>query len=160
MDTVQLNVRVDAALATRLKAEAKKRHAKPGALVAQALEHFLANAGVTAAPLGTASNEWREPLAKLAKRVEALEAMGAPAAPPSPSAPPSTAPSKPVAASGAITTAELATTTGTNRAAWNNWASGDRIGKVRSHPTAGDWKLVGKASGDAGGPARWLWELA
>ena len=133
--------------------------------MAQALEHFLANAGVTAVPLGTASNEWREPLAKLAKRVEALEAMGAPpSAPPPPSTAPSkpaaAPPSEPAAASAGITTAELATTTGTNRAAWNNWASGGRVGQVRSHPTAGNWRLVGKASGDAGGPARWLWEMA
>ena len=60
----------------------------------------------------------------------------------------------------AITTAELAARTGTNRAAWNNWASPDRVGQVRSHPQAGSWRLRGKAAAEAGGPPRWLWEPA
>ena len=61
---------------------------------------------------------------------------------------------------GAITTAELAERTGTNRAAWNNWAAKAAPGAVRHHPQAGSWRLVGKAAGPAGGPARWLWESA
>ena len=61
---------------------------------------------------------------------------------------------------GAITTAELAERTGTNRPAWNNWARPDRIGEVRSHPEAGPWRLVGQAPAPGGGPPRWLWEQA
>lgn len=61
---------------------------------------------------------------------------------------------------GAITTAELAERTGTNRAAWNNWASPDRVGQLRHHPQAGSWRLVGKTAVEAGGPARWVWEPA
>ena len=60
----------------------------------------------------------------------------------------------------AITTAELAERTGTNRAAWNTWASKAAPGEVRHHPQAGSWRLIGKAAPEAGGPARWLWELA
>lgn len=61
---------------------------------------------------------------------------------------------------GAITTTELAAQTGTNRAAWNNWASAERIGQVRSHPQAGAWRLVGQAPPPGGGPLRWLWRPA
>jgi hypothetical protein len=60
----------------------------------------------------------------------------------------------------ALTTAELAERTGTNRAAWNNWASPERVGQVRSHPQAGPWRLVGQAPPPGGGPLRWLWEPA
>lgn len=60
----------------------------------------------------------------------------------------------------AITTAELAERTGTNRAAWNTWAAKASPGDVRHHPQAGSWRLIGKAAPDSGGPARWLWEPA
>jgi hypothetical protein len=59
----------------------------------------------------------------------------------------------------ALTTAELAERTNTNRAGWNNWAGGaGRVGQVRHHSTAGSWRLIGKAPAPAGGPDRWLWE--
>lgn len=58
---------------------------------------------------------------------------------------------------GAVTTAELAERTGTNRAAWNNWAGSNRVGQVRHHPQAGPWRLVGQAPAPGGGPLRWLW---
>jgi predicted transcriptional regulator len=58
----------------------------------------------------------------------------------------------------AITTAELAEQTGTNRAAWNNWAAKAAPGDVRHHPEAGSWRLLGKAPAPGGGPERWLWE--
>jgi predicted transcriptional regulator len=61
---------------------------------------------------------------------------------------------------GALTTAELADRTGTNRAAWNTWASKAAPGDVRHHPEAGSWRLVGKAPAPGGGPDRWLWEQA
>ena len=61
----------------------------------------------------------------------------------------------------AITTAQLAERTGTNRSAWNNWARDKQPGAVRKMPPeVGQWRLVGKAAAEAGGPARWLWELA
>jgi hypothetical protein len=62
------------------------------------------------------------------------------------------------AAAGAVTTAELAERTGTNRAAWNNWAAKATAGDVRHHPDAGSWRLMGKAPAEVGGPAHWLWE--
>jgi hypothetical protein len=58
----------------------------------------------------------------------------------------------------ALTTAELAEQTGTNRGSWNNWAGKAAPGDVRHHPTAGSWRLVGKAPAPGGGPERWLWE--
>lgn len=61
------------------------------------------------------------------------------------------------AVDGAITTAELAERTGTNRAAWNNWAGPGRVGQVRNHRQAGPWRLVGQAPPPGGGPLRWLW---
>lgn len=61
---------------------------------------------------------------------------------------------------GAITTAELAEQTGTNRAAWNNWARDKNPGAVRHHPEAGSWRLVGRVPTEAGGPPRALWERA
>ena len=96
-------------------------------------------------------------LVALAARVAALEAP-----PPAPSPrPPSPAPQPVTAApAGALTTAELAERTTTNRAAWNAWASGHAIGDVRHHDTAGNWRLVGRAPAPGGGPARWLWEPA
>lgn len=64
------------------------------------------------------------------------------------------------AAAGAITTAELAERTGTNRAAWNTWAAKASPGDVRPHSQAGSWRLIGKAAPESGGPPRWLWEQA
>jgi len=60
----------------------------------------------------------------------------------------------------AITTAELAEQTGTNRAGWNNWAKAERVGQVRAHPQAGRWRLVGRGAAPNGGPPRWLWQPA
>jgi|LakMenEpi03Aug12_release.lakeMendotaPanAssembly.Ray.scaffolds.fasta_scaffold30449_8 hypothetical protein len=75
----------------------------------------------------------------------------------SPATPAGDQPAPPAAA---LTTAELAERTGTNRSAWNNWAGPSRIGEVRLHPTAGPWRLVGKGTSEAGGPMRWLWAPA
>ena len=78
-----------------------------------------------------------------------------------PSPPPKAAPPIPRmgdAPEGAITTAELAEQTSTNRAAWNNWARDKTLGAVRHHPDAGSWKLVARVPTDAGGPPRTLWE--
>jgi hypothetical protein len=59
-----------------------------------------------------------------------------------------------------LTTAELAIQTGTNKAAWNTWASKATIGDIRHHPQAGSWRLLGKAAPASGGPERWMWEPA
>jgi hypothetical protein len=59
-----------------------------------------------------------------------------------------------------LTTAELAMQTGTNKAAWNTWASKATIGDIRHHPQAGSWRLLGKAAPASGGPERWMWEPA
>jgi hypothetical protein len=59
-----------------------------------------------------------------------------------------------------LTTAELAIQTGTNKAAWNTWASKATIGDIRHHPQAGSWRLLGKAAPASGGPERWTWEPA
>ena len=103
----------------------------------------------------------------LADRVAALEAAIAALAGqvaalvPLPSPPvKAAAPEAMEALGGAHTTAQLADLTGTNRAAWNNWARPDRIGQVRSHRTGGDWRLAGRAPAATGGPLRWLWEQA
>lgn len=87
-----------------------------------------------------------------------LEIIGANHLQAEPASPDRVIPAPP--AGDAITTAELAERTGTNRAAWNNWASTDRIGQARAHPEAGSWRLVGKAPAPGGGPERWLWEPA
>jgi predicted transcriptional regulator len=87
-----------------------------------------------------------------------LEIIGAKHLQAEPASPDRVIPAPP--AGDAITTAELAARTGTNRAAWNNWAAADRIGQVRAHPEAGSWRLVGKAPAPGGGPERWLWEPA
>jgi hypothetical protein len=106
----------------------------------------------------------------LAARVAALEAAVAalqaerrapmPRRPAPPSPQPGMPAPPPQLPDAALTTAELADRTGTNRAAWNNWANADRVGQVRSHPQAGAWRLVGKGPGPNGGPDRWLWEPA
>jgi hypothetical protein len=102
---------------------------------------------------------------ELAERVAALEAAIADLAGqvaalvPLPSPPVNAAPPEAMEApAGALTTAELAMRTGTNRAAWNNWARPERIGQVRSHRTGGEWRLAGRATAATGGPPRWLWE--
>jgi len=87
-----------------------------------------------------------------------LESIGAAQLQAEPASPERVIPSPPIG--DAITTAELAARTGTNRAGWNNWAAADRIGEVRAHPQAGSWRLVGKAPAPGGGPDRWLWEPA
>lgn len=59
-----------------------------------------------------------------------------------------------------ITTAELAIQTGTNKGAWNNWASKASPGDIRHHAQAGSWRLLGKTAPASGGPPRWMWEQA
>lgn len=158
MATVQLNVRVDAALVKRLRKTAKDRRQTPGTLVAQALEAFLEG---PATALAADSSALAVELAALAQRVETLEQQRTPRPAPKALAEQQPAIEPPVAPpAGAITTVELAVATGTSKGAWNNWASKATAGDVRHHRQAGSWRLVGKAPGAAGGPARWLWEQA
>ena len=101
-------------------------------------------------------------LAAIARRLDALEAAPPPAAParvmPVPSVEPAEIPPVRDAQEGAITTAELAERTGTNRSGWNNWARGKEPGAVRDHPQAGLWQLVGRAAAAGGGPQRLMWQ--
>lgn len=167
MATCQLNVRVEVGLARRLRQAAKAQHTTPGALVAQALELLLAGNSKGPAPaLAADSKALGAALAALEQRVGALEQQHTPRpaltpkakAEPQPVAEPRLPIDDPARG---ITTAELAERTGTNRAAWNNWAGAPgRIGEVRNHPQAGAWRLLGKAAPPTGGPERWLWEPA
>lgn len=163
----QLAIELPPELLQRLKAHAAATDRPVAALVRRWIEAGLDGA-LAAGPAGA------DP-AGLAARVEALEAavsalqQSRPPRPPKPAPvaeslplelgldPSGPAPEPPA---GAITTAELAERTGTNRPAWNNWAGPERVGQVRHHPQAGGWRLVGKAPTEAGGPARWLWEPA
>lgn len=156
----QLAIQAPPELLERLRAAAAAQGRTTTSMVLQWIEVGLAEAPAPAAD------------AELLARIEALEAaVGAlqqarrPDAPPAPAgpapAPAAAPPAAPLAApAGALTTAELADRTGTSRAAWNNWANKNPVGAIREHPTAGSWRLAGKASPAAGGPARWLWESA
>ncbi len=144
MASVQLNCRVPEALAAKVRAEAARRHQTVGALVSEALE------ALPASDSGMADR-----LADLEGRVRSLEAgitqkdeqQPTKEEAPTPEMVPET-----------LTTSELATATGTDQAGWVNWAESKDQGAVRAHRTAGRWRLIGKASTDAGGPARLMWE--
>ena len=122
-------------------------------LVAEAIELLLAGATPEAhQPLAADSSALAVQLAALEQRVAMLEQQARPA----PKAPAQQITIE--APLGAITTAELADRTGTNKGAWNNWAAKASPGQVRHHSQAGSWRLVGKGPGPNGGPDRWLWE--
>ena len=158
MATAQFNVRVDKALADKLRREAKRRHQAPGVLVAEAIELLLSGNGpAPAQPLATDSPGLAEALAALTERVALLE-QARPASPKRVSQPPQKGEPVIPQKGDALTTAELAEQTSTNRAAWNTWASKASPGDIRHHPQAGSWRLVGKAAAANGGPERWLWE--
>ena len=146
----------------------------------QLLERLRARAAAEGRPLAVMVRRWLEAglsgaleqqagpaavpdLADLVERVEPLPAPQSPApAAASPARVNSPSPERgsQITPSGdAITTAQLAELTGTNRSAWNNWARDKQPGAVRKMPPdVGQWRLVGKATPQAGGPARWLWE--
>ena len=171
MATTQLNCRVEVLLAKRLREAATARHTTTGALVAQAIEALLAgNSSNPAPPLSA--------LAALEARVAKLEAankgVNHTLKNNDESRPSDRSSTKPVAGSSqftnqgcdnvtpskALTTAELAIQTNTNKAAWNTWAGKATIGDTRHHPQAGSWRLLGKAAPASGGPERWMWEPA
>lgn len=152
-----LAVEVGEELLAALRLEAKRLEQPLTTLVRRMLADGLEQRREGGQPDAGRLSTLEAELAALEARVAALEAT--PRSAPSP-APPSPGP-QPVtdAPAGALTTAELAERSGTNRAAWNNWASGHAIGDVRHHAAAGSWRLVGKAPPPGGGPERWLWEL-
>jgi predicted transcriptional regulator len=159
MVKAQFNVRVDPALAAKLRREAQRRQQTPGVLVAEAIELLLSGNSSAPGPapdgLAAALSALEQRVVKLEQQRPAASARPAPAAPPAAAALPELeAPAE------AITTVELAERTGTNRAAWNNWAAKAAAGDVRHHPQAGAWRLAGKAPTPGGGPERWLWEPA
>ena len=164
MATTQLNCRVDVLLAKRLRQAATARHTTIGALVAQAIEALLAGNSASPAPPPSA-------LAALEARVAKLEAMSNShnmrvknidenqADNINLKNKPDNIRVKNTDEQG-LTTAELAIQTGTNKGAWNNWASKASPGDIRRHPQAGSWRLLGKTAPASGGPPRWMWEPA
>lgn len=150
MASVQLNCRIPEALAAKVRAEAAHRHQTVGALVSEALETLLsADSKPIASDSGMADR-----VADLEGRVRSLEVGITRKDEQQPTKEEALTPET---VSGTLTTSELATATGTNRAGWVNWAQGKPQGAVRAHRTAGRWRLMGKASTDAGGPARLIW---
>ena len=153
MASVQLNCRIPEELAAKIRAEAERRRQPIGSLVSDALETLLS---ADIKPLASDS-KMADRLADLESRVRSLETG---ITRKDEQQPPKEEAQAPEVVSGAITTSELASATGTNRAGWVNWAQGKGQGAVRAHRTAGRWRLMGKAPTDAGGPARLIWEKA
>lgn len=166
----QINLRIEQELLAQMKAEAKQRGLSLNSLAASAFERFLAG-GATAEP----SSNKLEGLADVLRRLELLEqkvARQSQQAHHLPHGPaPAVAPAKPADPSpepkqmaqlgdGAISTADLAASTGTSHKAWTNWARDNGIGQVRHHPTAGKWRYLGKFPSELGGPDRGMWERA
>lgn len=157
MALAQLNLKVPPAVLERWREQAR-------AAGHESVRDWLL--AITAAPAeACAELPLRDRVARLEQAVEALQqARPAPrrvdALPPAARPAPAPAAAPLAAPAGALTTAELAESTGTNRAAWNTWASKNPTGSIREHPTAGRWRLAGKASPPAGGPPRWVWEAA
>lgn len=161
----QLAINCPAPLLERLRATAQQQETTATALVLQWIGAGLDGDLGRSSPPPSSDLEAR--LDALERRLDGLPASPILAIPPSPIQvmPPSPKqairPSPALGAGrpdGAITTAELAQRTGTNRAAWNNWAAKSTAGDVRHHAEAGSWRLMGKAPAEVGGPARWLWE--
>ncbi len=168
----QLSLELEPQLLERLRARAAAEGRPLAVMVRRWLEAGLS--GALEQQAGRAGSPDLADLADLAERVERLEAELAqirrspervePLPAPQSPAPAAASPERvsQITPSGdAITTAQLAERTGTNRSAWNNWARDKQPGAVRKMPPdVGQWRLVGKAAAEAGGPARWLWELA
>jgi predicted transcriptional regulator len=141
----QLAIQAPPELLERLRLSAAVQRRTVTALVLEAIETALS--GGPAEPAASA-----ELLMRVAALEEAVARLQRPASP-------ERVIDLPRSGEG-LSTVELARLTGTNRAAWNNWAAKASPGEVRRHPQAGNWRLVGKAATAGGGPARWLWEQA
>lgn len=170
-------MRLDAALARQLKQEAQEQGRTVGGIVALALEAWLSKASSVVAGAGGSPDQ--QALAALEARVARLEAAnksdvitlknndesrGSVRTSKAGSDSTRFATDQPardnITNGQGLTTTELAKQTGTNKGAWNNWASKATIGDTRHHPQAGDWRLLGKAAPASGGPPRWTWEPA
>jgi hypothetical protein len=155
----QLAINIPAPLLERLRAAAAERGVTYSSLVLQWIEAGLG------AGLGASKPDLDTRLDALEQRLDALATSPVRVIPvtPKPVAPiphmGDAPPLQPLLGADGITTAELALSTGTNRAAWNTWASKATPGDVRHHPQAGSWQLIGKAAPASGGPERWLWRL-
>lgn len=186
----QLNVRLDAALARRLKQEAQEQGRTVGGIVAQALEAWLAKASNEIA--GDSSSLDQQALAALEARVAKLEAankgvihtlknndeinldnvrvknndenqadnINLKAGSNSTRFAIDQPAHDNIMDGQGLTTAELAKQTSTNKGAWNTWATKASPGDIRHHAQAGSWRLLGKAAPANGGPPRWMWEQA
>ena len=157
MGRSQLAINCPLPLLERLRAAAKQQETTATALVLEWIEAGLG--GALSSSKSSSRSDLENRLDALERRLDALPASPIRGMPPSPKQ--AIRPSPALEAGrpdGAITTAELAERTGTNRAAWNAWAAKATAGDVRHHAEAGSWRLMGKAPAEAGGPARWLWE--
>ena len=152
----QLAINCPSPLLQRLRTAAKQQGTTATALVLEWVRAGLDGELGRSSPPPSSDLEAR--LDALERRLDALSASPVRGVPPSPkqAALPSPVLAGPI--DGAITTAELAQRTGTSRGAWNTWASKANAGDVRRHAIAGNWRLVGKAPDERGGPPRWLWE--
>ena len=146
MARVQLNCRIPEALAAKVRAEAARRRQTVGALVSEALE-----------ALPVSDNGMADRVADLESRVRSLEVCITRKDEQQPTKEKETTPEL---VPETLTTSELAAATGTDPASWVDWAQGKHQGAVRAHRTAGRWRLMGKASTDAGGLARLMWRKA
>jgi hypothetical protein len=163
----QINLRIEQGLLAQMKAEAKQRGLSLNSLAASAFERFLAGQA-SAEP----SSNKLDGLAEVVRRLEVLEQKVAKQSQQAHHLPHGPAPAKPAnpppepkqmaqLGDGAISTADLATATGTNRAAWNNWARDKNPGAVRKMgPDVGNWRYLGKFPSELGGPDRGMWERA
>ena len=153
----QLAINCPTPLLQRLRTTAKQQGTTATALV---LEWITAGLDGGLGRSSPPSSDLEARLDAVERRLDSLPASPIRAIPPSPKQAPTPKPAgaPAPAAGGAITTAELAERTGTNRGAWNNWAAKATAGDVRRHAEAGSWRLMGKAPAEVGGPARWLWE--
>ena len=171
----QLSLELEPQLLERLRARAAAEGRPLAVMVRRWLEAGLSGAleqqaGPAAVPdladLVERVERLEAELAQIRRSPERVEPLPAPQSPaPAAASParvnsPSPERGSQITPSGdAITTAQLAELTGTNRSAWNNWARDKQPGAVRKMPPdVGQWRLVGKATPQAGGPARWLWE--
>ena len=174
MATCQLNVRVEVALARRLRQTAKAQHITPGVLVAQALELLLAGNSKSPAPaLSTDSKPLLAALAALEQRVEALERGHAPEAQPAPKQGPlqwdgHPLPDRrltPAEAEGLFTLPQVAEALGLGGggSAITNWIAREARklnGEVPLGAVYRGWRLRGKGLLPGGQKPGWLWEAA
>jgi len=127
----------------------------PGALVAQALEQFLAGSNGAAPALSSDSGKLELRLAALEERVAHLERKP-PAPPPAKPARPSTKPPAIPPSGDALTTVQLAARLGMKSGSLNERIR--RAGGAAPGMEMEGWRIIGQAKLPQGGPPQWLWE--